>query len=174
MLIVSSETAISGPRNSDGMPSPIAPAATSNRPTARSVPFRTKRPRANSISCSAASSMAPAMQRLVDDGVCGLGDNPGAEAHRPRRGRAAASLHAVGIAGDQPDPVGLGPEPFGDDLREARLVALTRRHRPQYQFDLARRIDRQLGALARRTGVELDRHCDTDAAAAAAPACLRP
>jgi hypothetical protein len=49
---------------------------------------------------------------------------------RPRRGRAAASLHAVGITGRQPDPLRLGPEPLGDDLHEARLVALARRHRP--------------------------------------------
>src|SRR5207302_9375596 len=77
---------------------------------------------------------------LVDDGVCGLGDDPGAKAHRTRRGRAAASLHAVGIAGPQPDPLRLNPEPFRDDLREARLVALARRHCPQYQLDGARRI----------------------------------
>jgi hypothetical protein len=79
-----------------------------------------------------------------------------------------------GIAGHQPHPVGLGPEPFGDDLCKARLVALARRHRPQYQLDGARRIDRQLGPLARRAGVELDRHRDADPAAAAAPARLRP
>jgi hypothetical protein len=30
------------------------------------------------------------------------------------------------------------------------------------------------GPFARRAGVELDRHCDANAAAAAAPACLRP
>src|SRR5215472_7670397 len=83
--------------------------------------------------------------------VCDLGDDPRAKAHRSRRGRAAASLHAVGIVGHQPDPLRLDPEPFGDDLREARLVALARRHRPQYQLDGARRIDRQLGPLARRT-----------------------
>jgi hypothetical protein len=35
----------------------------------------------------------------VDDGVRGFGDDPGAKTHRPRRGRAAACLHAVGITG---------------------------------------------------------------------------
>jgi hypothetical protein len=130
------------------MPSPIAPAATSNRPMARSVPFNYKAPACEfDILLGGFEHGTGDAAPLVDDGVCGLGDNPGAEAHRPRRGRAAASLHAVGIAGDQPDPVGLGPEPFGDDLREAGLVALTRRHRPEYQFDGARRIDRQLGPV---------------------------
>ena len=83
-------------------------------------------------------------------------------------------MYAVGIARYQTNSVGLDPKPFGDDLREARLVALARRHRPQYQLDAARRIDCQLGPLARRAGIELDRHGNADAAAAGAPARLRP
>jgi len=58
--VVSSETAISGPRKSDGMPSPTAPAATSNRPMARSVPFTIRR---------RASSKSSGMPRSTIAGV---------------------------------------------------------------------------------------------------------
>jgi hypothetical protein len=61
MEIVSSEIPVTGPCSSAGMPSPNAAAATSNKPTARSVPFTTRRPRANSMSTAAVSSMAPAI-----------------------------------------------------------------------------------------------------------------
>src|SRR5215813_10017258 len=152
MLIVSSETAISGPRKSDGIPSPSAPAATSEQADTAVGPLYDEAPACEfDILLGGFEHGAGDAAPLVDDGVRSLGDDPGAKAHRPRRGRAAASLHAVGIAGHQPDPLRLDPEPFGDDLREARLVALARRHRPQYQLDGARRIDRQLGPLARRT-----------------------
>jgi hypothetical protein len=100
--------------------------------------------------------MAPAMRRpfSLDNCVGGLGDDPRSKPHRSGGGRAAAGLHAVGVAGDQPDLLGLDPQPFADDLRKARLVALTRRHRPQHELDDAGRVDRDLSPLARRAGVE--------------------
>jgi hypothetical protein len=36
---------------------------------------------------------------FVDDRVGGFGDDPRAEAHRPRRSRAPAGQHTVGITG---------------------------------------------------------------------------
>ena len=85
---------------------------------------------------------------FVDDLVGGLGRHPGAEPHRARRGRAAAGLHPIGVAGDKPDPLGIDAEPFADDLREARFVPLARRHRAQHELDGARR-DRSSARPAR-------------------------
>src|SRR5262249_11751533 len=63
---------------------------------------------------------------------------------------------------------------FADYLGKTRLVALTRRHRPQHEFDDARWVYRDLGALAWCPGIELDRSGNADAATAAAPARLGP
>jgi len=111
MGIVSSAISVSGPRSSAGMPSPNAAVAISNKPTPRSVPFTTKRPCANSMSALRrfqhdAGDAAP----FLGDGVGGLGDDPRSEPHRSRRGRAAAALHAVDVAGYQPDSFEFDPE----------------------------------------------------------------
>src|ERR1700757_1008337 len=136
MLMVSSETAISAPRKSGR--DTVAERASGDLEQADAAvgPFYDEAPECEfDILLGSFEHGAGDAAPLVDDGVCGLGDNPGAKAHRTRRGRAAASLHAVGIAGHQPDPLRRNPEPFGDELREARLVALARRHCPQYQLD---------------------------------------
>ena len=116
-----------------------AAAAASNRPIERSVPFTTKRPpdefdiRFGDFEHGGGDAAA-----FLDDLVGGLGRHPGAEPHRARRGRAAAGLHPIGVAGDEPDLLGIDAEPFADDLREARLVPLARRHRAEHQLDRAR------------------------------------
>jgi hypothetical protein len=66
---------------------------------------------------------------FLDDGVGGLGTNDPSRIERAEA-EADASLHAVGVVGDEPNPLGLDPESFANDLGKARLVALTRRHRP--------------------------------------------
>src|SRR5215831_4545989 len=125
MLIVSSEIPISGPRRSLGTLSPSAAAATSNKPTPRSVPLITKRCRANSMSSSAASSMAPAIRRPLTT----IASAALAITHEPRRidlaeAEPLAGQHPVAVAGHQPDLMGLYPEPFADHLGKARLVSL--------------------------------------------------
>jgi hypothetical protein len=88
--------------------------------------------------------------------------------------QAVIEPSAVGVAGHQPDLVGRNPEPFPDDPREARLVALPRRHRPQDDLHDVRGVDHDLGPPTRRAGVELDRSGGADAAAQAATARFRP
>ena len=83
--------------------------------------------------------------------------------------RAAARLHAIGVVGDEIDAVEGHAEPFGQELREARLVALAAIHRAEHQFDPALGADRDLGALARRAAGAFDVIGDADAAQLAAP-----
>ena len=61
---------------------------------------------------------------LLDDAVTGVRHHHRAHAHRAARMRAAADGREVGVAGDQLDLRQLDREPFGDELREAGLVAL--------------------------------------------------
>src|SRR5262249_62248072 len=61
-------------------------------------------------------------------------------------------------------------EPLGDELREARLVPLPGRKRAEHHLDASLRQHADLGALARRAGVELDVVAEADAPAAPARA----
>ena len=83
--------------------------------------------------------------------------------------RAAARGDPCGVVRDVVDAVERHPEPFGDELRKARLVALPRGHRPHHQLDPALGQDRDLGALARHPRGDLDIVGDTDPAPFAAP-----
>src|SRR5205814_5847259 len=62
------------------------------------------------------------------------------------------------------------PEPFDQELREARGVTLTGRERAEYQLDRFLRTHRDVRALAREAGVELDVVRHADSAITAAPA----
>ena len=64
-------------------------------------------------------------------------------------------------------------EPFGDELGEARLVALAVGDGADHDVDAAVRVHGDLGALARDAGRGIDVVGDADAAALAAPARLR-
>ena len=77
---------------------------------------------------------------------------------------AAADGSEVGIAGDQPDLLEADTEPFDDELGEARLVTLAGRQRAEHDVDAAVGTHRDLGALARHAGVELDVVGEADAA----------
>jgi hypothetical protein len=97
---------------------------------------------------------------FLDNLIRRVRDNPGPEPHRSRRGRAAPGLHPVGVAGNQPDLLGLDAEPFADDLGKAGFVTLPGRHRAEHQFDLAGRVAEgiycDLRTLARTAGIQLD------------------
>ncbi len=82
--------------------------------------------------------------------------------------RAAADRDPVGVAGDEAHAVERHAEPFGDQLRERRLVALALRHGADEDLDLALGQYRHLGLLARRAGRGVDIVGDADAAAFAA------
>ena len=73
-----------------------------------------------------------------------------------------------GVVGDIVDAVERHAEPFGDELREARLMALAGGHGAHHQLDPAFGKDGDLGALARRAAGDLDIIGDADAAQPAA------
>ena len=79
----------------------------------------------------------------------------------------------IGVVGDVDDAVERHAEPFGDELGEARLMALSGRHRAHDQLDLAFGKHGDLGALARRAGGDLDIIGDADAAQLAAASRFR-
>src|SRR5712675_2380388 len=115
--------------------------------------------------------MAGDAQPLLDDLVRGVEHDDAAEPQRPAGMRAAADRDAVGVAGDQLDAVDRHAEPFGDQLREAGLVALALRRGADHNLDGAAhraiRLHRDLGLLARRAGRGVDVIGDADAAALA-------
>ena len=86
--------------------------------------------------------------------------------------RAAADLHDVGVAGNDPHILERHAQPFVDQLSEARLVALSVRDRPDDDIDPAVGMHRDLGPLARLPGRGVDVIGDADATTLAALARL--
>ncbi|HEX9535449.1 MAG TPA: hypothetical protein VF924_08240, partial [Stellaceae bacterium] len=70
--------------------------------------------------------------------------------------RAGADRHAVGVAGDEPHAIGPHGEPFAEQLRKARLVALAARQGADHHLDVTLRAHRHLGAFLRRAALRLD------------------
>src|SRR5439155_26173851 len=85
---------------------------------------------------------------------------------------AAAAARHVGVAGDEAHLRELDAEPLDEELGEARLVPLARRERADHHVDPAVGPYGDLGALARRAGVQLEVVREADAAVAAAAARL--
>src|SRR5439155_20200541 len=94
--------------------------------------------------------------------------------HRAAGVRASADGRHVGVPGDQAHLVQLDAEPLGEELREARLVALAGRLRAHHDVDAALGPHGDLGALVRHAGVELEVVGQADAAVTTAPAGLGP
>ncbi len=94
------------------------------------------------------------------------------EPHAAAGMRAAADRDEVGIAGDEAHALDRHAEPFVDELREARLVALALRHDADDEIDKAVGRHRDLGLLARHAGGDIDVIGDADAAIFAALARL--
>ena len=69
---------------------------------------------------------------------------------------APTSLYSRGVVGDVNDALERHAKPFGDELRETRLVALSRGHRAHHQLDPAFGKHGDLRALARGATGDLD------------------
>src|SRR5216117_356773 len=163
--MVSSPIPASGPRSSAGASGRRAAAAASNRSTERSVPFTRKR-RSEKLDVGLGRLEQPRREApaFLDDLLGGLRHHDGAEPHGAAGVGAAADGSEVGIAGDQSDLLEADTEPFDDELGEARLVTLAGRQRAEHDVDAAVGTHRDLGALARHAGVELDVVGEADAA----------
>ena len=105
---------------------------------------------------------------FFDDAVGGFLDDDGAEPHAAAGMRAAADRDPVGVAGDEAHALDRHAEPFGDELREARLVALALRDDADDELDEAVGRHGDLGLLARHAGGDVDVIADADAAIFAA------
>src|SRR5205823_14913534 len=96
-----------------------------------------------------------------------------AEAERAAGMRAAADRDAIGVARHELHRVDRHAEPFGDQLRKARLVALPLGCRADDDLDgaadAALRLHRHFGLLARRAGGGVDIVRDPNAAIFAVP-----
>ncbi len=91
-----------------------------------------------------------------------------AQPHRAAGVRAAAERRLIGVAGDQTHLLVRDAEPLHEQLRKAGLVALAGRQGSQHDVDPPLGMHRDLRALARHAGVELDVVAETDAPVAAA------
>jgi hypothetical protein len=78
--------------------------------------------------------------------------------------RSGADRHAGGVAGDEAHAIGRHPEPFAEQLRKARLMALAARQSADDHLDNAFRVYRNLGTFLRRAALRLDIGADPDAA----------
>ncbi len=115
-----------------------------------------------------------------DDALCfrhdiagRVADDDARHPHRAAGMRPAASRDRIRVTGDQTHALERDAEPFGDELREARLVALATRQRADHDVDEAVQRDRDLGALARNSAGQLDIVGDADAAQLPVPARTR-
>src|SRR5204862_2222957 len=117
--------------------------------------------------------MARDLQPLLDDLVRRVEHDDAAETERAAGMRAAADRDAIGVARHELHRVDRHPEPFGDQLRKARLVALPLGCRADDDLDgaadAALRLHRHFGLLARRAGGGVDIVRDPDAAIFAVP-----
>ena len=86
---------------------------------------------------------------LVDDVVGRLADDGRGQLHRAAGMRAATRRNPGGVVGDVSDALERHAKPFGDELREAGFVPLSRGHRAHHQLDPAFGKHGDLGALAR-------------------------
>jgi hypothetical protein len=77
--------------------------------------------------------------------------------------RAGAERYAISVAGDEPHAIGPHGEPFAEQLRKARLVALAARQGTNDHLDDPFRVHRNLGAFLRRA-LCLDIGAEPDAA----------
>ena len=128
----------------------------------------------NSMSASPVSSRKPAILRpLAMMSSVAWPMIVVGQLHRAAGMRAAAGRDPRGVVRDVIDAVERHAEPFGDELGEARLVALAGRHRAHHQLDPALGQHGDLGALARRAAGDLDIIGDADAAQPAASLCRR-
>ncbi len=82
--------------------------------------------------------------------------------------RAGADRDAFGVASDEPHAIGPHREPFAEQLRKARLVALAARQGADDHLDNAFRAHRNLGEFLRRAALRLDIGAQPDAAPPAA------
>ena len=112
-------------------------------------------------------------QAFFDNAVGGFLDDDRAEPHAAAGMRAAADRDAIGIAGDEAHGLDRHAEPFGDELREARLVALALRDDADDKLDEAVGRHRDFRFLARHAGRDVDVIADPDAAIFAALSSLR-
>src|SRR6516162_3154588 len=87
--------------------------------------------------------------------------------------RAAADRDAIGVASDKMNGFDWNAKPFGDELREARLVPLALRYDADHDFDDPFGQHGDFGFLARHAGGDVDVIADADAAIAAALSRLR-
>src|SRR5690242_20555440 len=112
--------------------------------------------------------MAGDLQPLLDDLVRGVEHDDAAEPERAAGMRAAADRNAIGVARHELHRIYRHAEPFGDQLRKARLVALPLGCRADDDFDRAAdrafRLYGHLGLFARRAGRGVDIIGDPDAA----------
>src|SRR5438270_7735258 len=76
--------------------------------------------------------------------------------------RAATCGNPGSVVGDVSDALERHAKPFGDELRETGLVALSRGHGAHYQLDSAFRKHGDFGALAWSTARDLDVIRDAD------------
>src|SRR6185437_14477817 len=94
--------------------------------------------------------------------------------HRTVGMAAAADRNDVGVALDELDALERDAEPFGDALREARLVSLAARQCADHDIDAALARDRDPRIFARRPARRLDVVGKPDAAQLVAPFGFHP
>ena len=87
--------------------------------------------------------------------------------------RAAADLHNVGVAGNQPHAVKRHAQPLGNQLREAGFVALAVGDGAENHVYAAIGVYGDFGTLARRAGRGIDVIRHADATTLAACFCFR-
>src|SRR5690242_17532440 len=81
--------------------------------------------------------------------------------------RAATELHELGVAREDTNFLERHAEPLGHELREARLVTLPRRDRPDDDIHASIRMHGHVRALARHTTRRVDVVRNADATALA-------
>ena len=96
------------------------------------------------------------------------------QAQRASGMRAGAVLHAIGVAGHQPNAIRRNAEPFAEQLGKARFVALAARQGADDHLYCAFRMHCDLGTFVRRAALRFDIVTKPDAAPSAAVRRLCP